>query len=284
MMSRRRIALLVAAAVSVAAALLVPLPDPGFVYATPGGEPLRLDLDYPAGPGPHPVVLFAPHRGDWPSSFKRDDRCRRLIAALTHRGYAVATVHYRLVGSHRFPAQIEDGKAAVRWLRENAARLALIPDRIGAVGVSAGGYGVCMLGTAGDGFDPPDADAASGRVQAVVALGAPVDLTVPISKTVERHYLRPFLGASLSEAPALHERASPGTYATPDDPPFLLIHAVGDTLVPVAQAHAFAARLRRAGVWVEVREEPGAMHVWGGEQLDGTLERVGAFFDQHLKK
>ncbi len=163
-MPRRRTTIIVALpAVALAAWLCVPAGVTGFVYATPGGEPLRLDIDYPSGPGPHPVVLFAPHRGDWPRSFKRDDRCRRLLDSLTRRGYAVATVHYRLVGEYRFPAQIEDGKAAVRWLRANAEQLRLATDRIGAVGVSAGGYGVCMLGTTGpgDGIDPPGGDAAS---------------------------------------------------------------------------------------------------------------------------
>jgi acetyl esterase/lipase len=271
---------------AVTAWLLAPSAPPEFVYADPGGEALRLDLDYPSGPGPHPVVLFAPHRGDWEPEFKRDDRCRRLIAALTGRGYAVATAHYRLVGAHRFPAQIEDGKAAVRWLRANATRLNLATDRIGAVGVSAGGYGVCMLGTTGpgDGFDPPGADATASRVQAVVALGAPADLTTAVSPVVEHQYLRPFLGARFADDPGLYARASPGTYATPDDPPFLLVHSAGDSLVPIAQPRAFAAQLRHAGVPVELVEEDGVLHVWGGERLDRTLERVGAFLDRHLRK
>ncbi len=89
---------------------------------------------------------------------------------------------------------------------------------------------------------------------------------------------------TLAENPELHERASPGTYVTPDDPPFLLVHSAGDALVPVAQSRAFAATLRRAGVPVELVEEDGTLHVWGGERLDRTLERVGAFLDQHLRK
>jgi acetyl esterase/lipase len=208
-----------------------------------------------------------------------------VVAALTRRGYAVATVHYRVLGEYRFPAQIEDGKAAVRWLRANAGRLDLAAERIGAVGASAGGYGVCMLGTTGpgDGFDAPGGDAAAARVQAVVALGAPADLTTPISPVVDSQYLRPYLGTTLAETPAVYERASPGTYATPDDPPFLLIHSAGDTLVPISQPRAFATRLRQAGVPVDLVEEGGVLHVWGGEQMDRTLERVGAFLDRHLR-
>lgn len=287
MSRRRRIALAVLSAAALTAWLCVPSEGAsGFVYATPSGQPLRLDLDYPPGPGPHPVVLFAPHRGDWGPAFKRDDRCRRMVTAMTNRGYAVATIHYRLVGEYRFPAQIEDGKAAVRWLRANANHLGLAGDRIGAVGVSAGGYGVCMLGTTGpgDGFDPPGEDPVAARVQAVVALGAPADLTTAVSPMAEHQYLRPFLGARLAEDPALYARASPGTYATPGDPPFLLVHSAGDSLVPVAQPRAFAAQLRRAGVPVELVEEEGTLHVWGGARLDRTLERVGEFLDRHLRK
>lgn len=287
-MSRRRITILAAlAAVAGLSAWLCARPtESGFVYATPAGEPLRLDIDYPPGPGPHPVVLFAPHRGDWAPAFKQDERCQRVVGALTRRGYAVATPHYRLVGQYRFPAQIEDGKAAVRWLRANAASLNLNTERIGAIGVSAGGYGVCMLGTTGpgDGFDPPGEDASAARVQAVVALGAPLDLTTPISPTVDAQYLRPFLGKRLTEDPDLYRRASPGTYATPDDPPFLLIHSTGDQLVPVAQPREFAITLRKVGVPVEVIEEEGVLHVWGGDRLDRTLDRVGTFLDQHLRK
>ncbi|MBN9119615.1 MAG: prolyl oligopeptidase family serine peptidase [Planctomycetes bacterium] len=121
-------------------------------------------------------------------------------------------------------------------------------------------------------------------MQAVVALGAPADLTVAVPALVERQYLQPFLGASPDEAPALYARASPGTYATPDDPPFLLVHSASDALVPVTHPRAFAAQLRRAGVAVELVEEDGVLHVWGGERLDRTLKGVGAFLDRHLRK
>ncbi|VTR96484.1 alpha beta hydrolase : Esterase/lipase OS=Sporomusa ovata DSM 2662 GN=SOV_4c07280 PE=4 SV=1: Abhydrolase_5 [Gemmata massiliana] len=289
-MTRRRRVVLIASAVALVALvvwLLLPSNEGGIVFAAPGGTPLTLDLDYPSGPGPHPVVLFAPHRGDWGRSFKRDDRCRILVDNLTRNGFAVATMHYRLVGEYRFPSQIEDGKAAVRWLRANGAQHGLKTDRIGAVGVSAGGYGVCMLGTTGpsDGFDTPGEDPAASRVQAVVALGAPVDWTAPIwSKMVERQYLRPYLGKTYSEDPDLYTRASPGTYATADDPPFLLIHSVDDQLIPIAQAHAFAVKLRRANVPVEIVEETGAEHVWGGERLEKTLTTVVQFLDRTLRR
>lgn len=266
--------------------LLPPVADDGIAYANTDGVPLTLHLEYPPGPGPHPVVLFAPHRGNWPQSFKQEERYRTLVDGLNRSGYAVATIHYRLVGEYRFPAQILDGKAAVRWLRANGAQHRLLVDRIGAIGVSAGGYGVSMLGTTGpnDGFDLPGEDPSTARVQAVVALGAPVDWTAPNwPKIVERQYLLPFLGKNYDEDPQLYARASPGTYATPDDPPFLLIHSANDQLVPVTQARTFASKLRSAKVPVELVEEEGAEHVWGGQRLEKTLTTVVKFLDQTIR-
>ncbi|OWK39720.1 alpha/beta hydrolase [Fimbriiglobus ruber] len=259
----------------------------GMVYAAPGGEPLTLHLDYPPNRGPRcPVILFAPHRGDWGPSARNDSRCRTLIEGLNRRGYAVATAQYRQAGVHHFPAQIADGKRAVRWLRANADRLGLAGERIGAVGVSAGGYGVCMLGTAEarGGCDEPGENAVSARVHAVAALGAPTDLasrTWP--RTTEQIYIRPYLGMAYYDDPELYARASPLTRVTSDAPPFLLFHSTDDRLVPVDQARTFADKLRRAGVSVELIEEGGAEHVWGGERLVRTVDRLGVFFDQHLR-
>jgi acetyl esterase/lipase len=257
-------------------------------YATPGGVSLTLDIKYPSGQGPYPVILLPPHYGNWKEDgLKKDTRYRVVLTGLTSHGYAIVIPHYRPVGTYRFPAQIEDGKSLIRWLRANGNRLALATDRIGAVGASVAGYGVCMLGTTGpgDGFDPPGADPKAARLQAVVALGSPVDLTGrQWSSVAERLYAEPFLGKSFDEDPKLYTRASPGTYATPDDPPFLLIHSVRDPFVPVAQPRAFAAQLRRAGVAVELVEEDAVEHVWGGERLEKTVTTVVKFLDRNIRQ
>jgi acetyl esterase/lipase len=259
----------------------------GLTYATPDGVPLTLDIDYPARRDvPPPVILFAPHDGEWKPAILREPRCRSLLSALTGHGYAVATVHFRLPGKFRFPAQVEDGKSAVRWLRANARRYGLNAERIGAIGVSAGGYGVCMLGTTGpdDGLEGPDDDPHySTRVQAVVAMGAPAGFgREPMPPIVQHLYLRPFLGATLDDDPDLYTRASPGTYASADDPPFLLFHSRDDLSVPVAQARSFAGELRQAGVPVELVEEDGYEHVWTGPKFERAVERTLEFFDRHL--
>ncbi|HEY7424767.1 MAG TPA: alpha/beta hydrolase [Gemmataceae bacterium] len=259
------------------------------VYTLGGGVPLTLDLDYPTPPRPppYPVVLFAPPDGEWPRVLKYEPRCRMMLDQLTRHGYTVATMHYRLPGQHRFPAQVEDGKAAVRWLRANADRYELDTRRIGAVGVSSGGYGVCMLGTTDvkDGFEGSGGNAEqSSRVQAVVSLGTPADFTESFwLDRMESLYLRPFLGASYAEDPERYARASPGAYATADDPPFLLFHSRNDIVVPVELARTFAGRLRRAGVTVTLVEDEGIEHVWTGPRLKWAIEQTLRFLDRHLR-
>jgi acetyl esterase/lipase len=257
------------------------------VFSTPDDAPLTLDLDFPtAARPPYPLLVFAPPDGEWPRALKREPRCRLLLDKLTGHGYAVATVHYRLPGKSRFPAQIEDGKSAVRWLRANALHHGLDARRIGIVGVSSGGYGACMLGTTGpeDGFDGDGNSEQSSRVQAVVCLGVPGDFAVKNwPQRLEDLYLQPFLGAGYTEDPALYERASPGAYASADDPPFLLFHSRSDLVVPVEMARAFAGRLRRAGVPVTLVEEEGMEHVWAGEKLERAIEQSLHFLDRHLR-
>lgn len=270
---------------------LWPRPTTGLVYHTPpNGEPLTLDIDYPpTGQGPFPVIVFVPHDGTWHPDFKVEDRIRLVIEVFTKAGYAVATIHYRDILKSPFPAPLQDGKVAVRWLRVNASRYRLDPDRIGAMGASFGGIGASLLGTTGpqDGFDPPgEPTDVSCRVQAVVALAAPTDLT---RKTwpdfIERSLLKPMLGAGFEENPAAYRKVSPGTYATPDDPPFLLLHSPTDPVVNIAHARGFADQLKRAKVEVSLIELPGtgATHVTNREELEQTIQQAVPFFDRHLK-
>jgi acetyl esterase/lipase len=258
------------------------------VYAAPDGTPLTLDLDFPTlSPPPYPIVLFAPHDGEWPRALKRESRSRLLLDQLTGHGYAVATLHYRQPGKYRFPAPVEDGKAAIRWLRANADRYRLDARRIGAVGVSSGGYGVCMLGTTGpeDGFEGSGSNREqSSRVQAVVAMGAPAEFADRIwPDRLESLNLRPFLGVDFADDPQRYERASPGAYASADDPPFLLFHSCDDLAVPVEMARALADRLRRAGVPVTLVEDDGIEHVWTGPKMERAIQQILHFLDRHLR-
>ncbi|MGH7168895.1 MAG: alpha/beta hydrolase fold domain-containing protein [Gemmataceae bacterium] len=258
------------------------------VYATPDNVPLTLDLDFPSPRGSSsPVILLVLPDGMWGRSYKHVRRCQALITKLTGHDYVVATPRYRPPGIYHFPAQVEDLKSAVRWLRANAGRYGLDTGRIGVVGVSSGGWGACMLGTtdAQDGFEGSGDNAdQSSRVQAVACIGVPADFTIKTwTNGMERLFLQPLLGARYDEAPELYERASPAAYATQGDPPFLLFHSRQDCVVPVEMARIFAARLRRASVPVELVETPGMEHVWNGAKFEGALEQTLEFFDSHLR-
>src|SRR5579885_3546866 len=148
------------------------------VYSHAGGEDLQLDLFVPKdASGKFPaVVLF--HGGGWASGCH--EGFRPLAGALASQGYAVATVGYRLAPRYRFPAQIQDAKCAVRWLRANAPRYQIDSERIGALGFSAGAHLALLLGLTeaqdgleGDGGNPEQ----SSRVQAVINISGPTDLT-----------------------------------------------------------------------------------------------------------
>src|SRR4051812_34937100 len=155
-------------------------------YAAPAGEPLKLDFVAPAGPGPHPCVVLL-HGGAWKTGSRKDLSTVRmdvgtpgksLAEVLAAKGFATASVGYRLAPKHKFPAQIEDAKTAVRFLRANAAKFHIDPDRIGAMGFSAGGHIAALLGTADKsaGFEGDLYPEQSSRVSCVVDFFGPTDL------------------------------------------------------------------------------------------------------------
>lgn len=223
-----------------------------------------LDLYIPTeGDGPFPLVIFI-HGGGW---LQGDKSTLTIEAAanLMRAGYAVASVNYRLSGEAPYPAAVEDVKAAVRWLRANAATYNLDPDRFAAWGSSAGGHLAALLGTTGDVpiFDNPalgNADVSS-RVQAVIDWFGPTDLTVigddfATSALCDEDdaarmvvVVALFLGQTPVRAPDVAAAASPISYVTEDDPPFLIQHGSADCLVPVQQSeHLYAALVAALGV------------------------------------
>jgi len=265
------------------------------VYARVGDRELLLDLYLPPkGPAQLPVIVWV-HGGGWRSGSKGSaGRARPML----NRGYAVVDVGYRLSGEAIFPAQLEDCKAAVRWVRANAAKYSLDPDRIGAWGSSAGGHLVAFLGTAGDvrEFDTKANSEYSSRVQAVCDWFGPTDFLQMDKHSLEGSRLihdapdspeSLLVGGPIQNEPyrAIARKASPITYVTKDDPPFLIMHGDKDMSVPLHQSELLYDALKKVGVEATLHVVKGAGHgLRGGEESSEKLfEIVADFFDRNVK-
>ncbi len=257
-------------------------------YARVGDNRLLLDLYLPAnGEGPFPV-LVAIHGGGWQAGKKEDAPGFRQAS----RGYAVASLSYRLSGAALFPAQIEDCKAAVRWLRANVSKYNLDPDRFGATGHSAGGHLASLLGTTGNvkEFEKGAHLELSSRVQCVCALSGPTDFlqmdahALKDARLKHDHPASPesrLIGGPIQENKDKVTRANPITYVSKDSPPFLLIHGDQDPLVPAHQAQLLHDALKDKGIEATLHLVKGAGHGVGGPEVNNQIDR---FFDTHLKK
>lgn len=238
----------------------------------------KLDLWLPDEPasGPYPVVMYF-HGGAFRAGAKREDQSEPVIRGL-ERGYAIADVDYRKSGEAVFPAMLQDAKAAVRFLRENAPKYDLDPDRIVAWGASCGGWIVSMLGvtagnTAFDGEGQAHGEQ-SDAVRAVVDWCGPcgnfllMDPDFAESGLGEQVHTAAdsaeglFMGSCLTEIPELCRLAAPGTYVHADVPAFLIVHGKQDQVVPVQQSQRFYRELVRAAGedCVEYHELEGVYH------------------------
>ncbi len=260
-------------------------------YARAGEKSLLLDLYLPAeGASKLPVIVWV-HGGGWATGDKGD---AGPAARMTAKGYAVASINYRLSWEARFPAQIEDCKAAIRWLRANASRYNLDAGRIGVWGSSAGGHLAALLGTSGDvrelegGLGNNDQ---SSRVQAVIDWYGPADFLKMQSESLACSVIDHdspvspetlLLGCPIQLCQDRSRRASPVTYATADDPPFLIMHGTEDCLVPPLQSRDMADALKAVGVETTLTFIQGAGH--GGDEFEQAENRklVDDFFDKHL--
>ena len=178
---------------------------------------------------------------------------------LAAKGYAVFSVNYRLAPKNRYPAAVDDVQRAVRWLRAHAETYRLDPDRIGALGDSAGGYLVTMLGTRAT-RDNSDMELAkfSSKVQCVVDLYGPSDFTLPAAEAGVGpqgiFFLTQFFGKSPGQAVDLYKDGSPIVYVAKDSAPFLIVHGTADPLVPLDQSRRLHDALKMAGVPVTLVE------------------------------
>jgi acetyl esterase/lipase len=256
-------------------------------YVTNGHRRQKLDLYLPKDGQKLPLIINI-HGGAWLGGSKEMDVPLDYLA----HGYAVASINYRLSHHALFPAQIEDCKAAVRWLRANATNFSLDPAHFAAWGKSAGGHLAALLGTTGDGktFDVGENLDVSSRVQAVVDYFGPTDLL-----QMDAHRLADgqvhdksrspeslLIGGPLQENKDKAARANPITYLKKDAPPFLICHGDADPAVPHHQSELLEAALKQAGVPVTFYTVKGAGH--GGFKDPRVPELTQAFLAKYLKE
>lgn len=255
----------------------------GVVYAVRSGEALCMDIARRADARiPAPVVIWI-HGGGW----NRGDRYKgeELLKPLLDRGFICATIEYRLSEQAVFPAQIQDCKAAVRFLRSHADTYGIDAGQIGVWGSSAGGHLAALLGTSG-GIAELEGDGpwpgVSSRVQAVCDWYGPSDLFT-VGQNPEDHRHAQLLGGEPMDVRRLALLASPVTHASEDDPPFLIMHGTEDTTVPIKQSQLLKGSLKRQGVSVQFEKVPGAGHGGRAFSKPEVLKKVVLFFERTLR-
>src|SRR3984893_8241199 len=236
----------------------------GIVYGVADGQPLTMDYYAPKGPGPHPIAIII-HGGGYQRGNSKSGSEAYCADFLAPAGYAVFSINYRLAPKYPSPYMVYDVERAIRFIRHNASRWDGQPNRIALVGGSAGGFLSNMVGLlnapgGASASDPVDRERA--RVEAVVTLFAQSSFaTVPLNADV--HALLDTLIQQKGQAEALRV-ASPITYVSKGDPPFLQILGDKDEYIPFSEAANLDGALRKVGVPSEIIRIPGGMHGTGG--------------------
>jgi acetyl esterase/lipase len=262
----------------------------------------KLDLYLPdGGKGPFPLLVTF-HGGAWMFGDKGHAMSLPFLEGLK-RGYAVACVNYRLSGEAKFPSQIYDCKAAVRYLRANAVKYHLDGKRVGAWGASAGGYLAALLGTSAKVKQLEDQSIKNSnsrttpQVQAVVVWYGPIENFLTMDDELSESgmgrpiHSRPdsaesrLLGRTITDVPAFVNFASPMTYIDANAPPFLIQHGLQDEIVPVQQSIRFATELENIAGSEKVTLDifNGAKHADRAFETPLNIQRVLDFLDTHLK-
>jgi len=266
------------------------------VYGHAGGVDLKLDIGQPAGKGPFPVVLFF-HGGGWQQGDK--SHMHKWIQKFVSLGYVGVSVGYRFAPAFKWPSQVHDAKAAVRYLRAHAAVLNIDPTRIGAMGESAGGYLALMLGVTssrdnleGEGGSPEY----SSRVQAVVSYVSATDFTLPglelspaLEAEMQKYYKKSlkevrtdFTGATGPDDPIL-KKISVVTYIDKEDAPVLMFYGDSDPFVSIEHGYRLQRALEKVYVSNELNIIKGGGHGWTGKPEEETTRHMLEYFERMLK-
>lgn len=245
------------------------------VYCERGRLKMRADVYMPVGEGPFPAIIMV-HGGAWISGSKWNVIEHANRAA--KRGYTVVAINYRLAPKHTFPAQIDDCRDAIRWMRKEAKSLRIDTQRIAAYGYSAGAHLSCLMALSAS---HPDAESelADTRVAAVVAGGAPCDF---------RHIARDdrklayFLGGTRGDKPEAYRLASASAFVSDSAPPIHFYHGDKDGLVPMVSSQRLYRQLETAGVAVSYDEVKDSGHL-ATFFNKVAAERALDFLDKHLQ-
>lgn len=256
-------------------------------FAKVNGLSLKLDLHRPTGEKP-PLIVYV-HGGAWRAGSREDVP----IAGLLEHGFAIASVDYRLSTQARFPAQIHDTKAAIRFLRAKADELHINASRIAIIGSSAGGHLAALTGLT-NGHAELEGNVGhhldqSSRVDAIVSFYGASNLQSILGQSTEFGLgvripaLKLLLGGLPDEEPALARLASPVAHLDAKDPPLLLIHGDADPQMPLAQSAELQKACEAAKISSRLITLPGSKH--GGAEFydDARLHIVAEFLRQHLR-
>lgn len=267
------------------------------VYASPSGEKLAMDIAMPKGEGPFPCIVML-HGGAWQLGSRREMTVRRTdlrgntrpswIEQAADRGYVAAAVSYRLAPKYQFPAMIEDARSAVRFLRADAKKYRIEPDKFAAMGLSAGGHLALLCGMCDKsaGFDVGENLNVSGKVQCVIDFFGPTDLKLySESEGIEDGYLVPVFGKKCKSDPSVFKKASPMTYVCKDCAPVLILHGNLDLIVPIKHSEMLEKALKDAGVCTEMVTVPFGGHGgWSTREMAKPTAEMFKFLDDHLKE
>ncbi len=258
-------------------------------YARAGDIPLKLDLYVPTNATTPPVIVWV-HGGAWRSGSKNSPS----ILPLTNHGFAVASVQYRLSPVAKFPAQIHDIKAAIRYLRGTAKDHGISADKIAVSGGSAGGHLAALVGVSNE-VKPLEGDLGqyldeSSNVQAIVVFYGASNLTTILSQStphglsVRVPALELLLGGQPDSKPDLARHASPVFHVEKSDPPLLWYHGDQDPQMPIDQAHEMIAAYKKLNLPNTFQPVPGGIH--GGKLFytPEQFQQVADFLNSNLKK
>lgn len=255
---------------------------PDLTYLTVANHELKLDLNVPkttAKPAPLVVLL---HGGCWMDGTRKEMGFYGV--ELAQRGYATASVDYRLSEEATYPAAVEDCRAAIQWLTDRAATYNIDPSRIALLGGSAGGHLVEYLGYAANTATKEHAQGPGPNVKAIIPFYGWSDLTDP--SVSYQYYMELFLGKKCADAPKLYEEASPITHVDKEDPATLILHGTIDTIVPISQAEKLAKKLEANNVPYVYAPFKGGYHGYDmfTDTNPGVMYLVEHFLAEYLAK